>query len=228
MADLNFTDEQIRRLARTAPIAYTCGGYLPQEAVWRLKPEEVAEIVMRNSLPFLNDIVQVEIDTTPMPGKDEHGNKIMRDIPVAYVWLKKDSPNLVDKSLENTDAAVKFSISSPSDELKEYYNKFGTDPKLRVLDGDGFVKTQGRTKKESYGGVVVFVDRFIKLEFDAHGNDFAKKFGHEFKVGHDVFLNFIRDKSQPDRPITEFIITKSVCQIKNDTKIKPRKSRNFY
>lgn len=229
--ELKYTEEQKRCLARTGAISYTIGNYLPSESYWDFSGKDIVEIVTRLSNPFLSDIHRVTLGSFPLTVKDDNtGRKTTKDIPIAYVWLPKNSPNLVDNSLKHSNSSIKFPIPSISKNLQEYGSKFCLGGKLRTTKGVETGSENGRrvSSGPDYVGIIVLVDKFLSIELDQFGNKYAKEFGEEFRRKCDLKIEILdlveSTGSDPDDLTIKRIVVKKSEKRKVEKELRPKKS----
>lgn len=233
MADvLNYTEEKKRCLARTGAIAYTIGNYLPHECKWELREKDIIEIIGRLTEPFLgNEVKDITLGAYPLQSRDSEGRKTTKNIAIAYVWLSKDSRHLIDKSLNEMDTAIRMTVDSPSDKIKEYAAKFSVDGKLHKVNGQN-TGMEDRRKSRSgptYTGIVVDVFKFLMLEFDPYCNNYGENFGKEFKRNCNLFVeeSEYRELSPGDYTLVRMIISKSEKRM-TAKQLRPKKSLNAF
>ena len=228
--ELNYSEEQKRCLARIGAMGYTVGNYLPQECTWKLSPRDIIEIANRISSPYLSDIDKITLGAIPVPVKDEDGKRTM-DVPVAYIWLPKNSPNLVDRSLDDTNSAIKIPIPSVSKNLKEFGSKFCLNGKLHIVDGKMIGFDQGRrvSSGKKYKGIVALVEKFLIIEFDSLGIQYSKEFGDEFKRMTNIIMDPIDLKELPhgDMAVNQITVKKSERRTV-EKEIRPTRSHNIF
>lgn len=229
--ELRYSEEQKRCLARIGGIGYTVGNYIPQECKWTFSNKDIVEIISRLSKPFLSDIVGITLGAKTLNVKDNDNHKTSKPFPVAYIWLPKSSPNLVDNSLKNSDSAIKFPIPSISNNLKEYASKFSVDGKVHKLDGVSTGTEDGRrvTTGKSHTGIEVLVDKFLMLEFDINGDRYAREFGEEFRHRCNIRIDEVEFKelSHGDFTVNRIVVRKIEKRI-SDKEFRPRKSISYF
>lgn len=202
-----YSEEQERCLARIGVLGYSVGNYLPQECTWELSKQDIIEIVTRVTRPYLKDI-----DSVTLGMKDDviriDGEKETIKIPVAYIWLPSDSPNLVDSSLKNSDSAIKFDIQKYSKSLEEYAAKFCYDGKPNLIKSRN---SRGGRRGRQKTGLTVLIAKIFRIEFDERNIKYGKEFGEEFKRNTELKIDTRAvDLGKGDYDIQMIHVTKSV------------------
>lgn len=217
---LDYTNEQIRALARIGDLGYNEGNYLPDSCTWKLYKQDIIEIVERTAKRYMKDVESVSLGLTPIQVKEEGEKPKTMNVPCAWVWLPKDSENLVDKSLYNTDSGVKFPIKRKSKSLVEFAKKFCKDGKPNTM----------RSEKGKSDALIALIANIMQLEFDQKDIAYGRAFGREFCRNTEIKLDFWRANEirKNDFDIEFIVVKKSVVKKNFDSsENRPRNSFNL-
>lgn len=152
--------QKIKMLSRLGALPYSLHGYQAVGTEWDLTIDQIKEIITRISKGYIDDLqtVTVEVDHR-------------RGALYAYVWIPKDSKNITDNSLKRGNSSVSRSMMQLSDSIKEFMDKFCLKENRRLLPAND----------NSLKGIEVAIERFMKVEFDENGFEYAKQIGQEYK-----------------------------------------------
>lgn len=182
-----YSEEQERCLARIGVLGYSVGNYLPQNCTWELSKQDIIEIVMRVSRPYLDDIDSVALGLKSTEVRAKNGKKETLKVPVAYIWLPYDSHNLVDTSLRNSDSAIKLTINKFSKNLEEYAAKFCDQGKAHIIKGE---MSGGNKKGKPMVALTALISKIFHIEFDEKNIKYGKEFGEEFKRNTELEFSY--------------------------------------
>lgn len=149
--------ENLTFLKKISNLAYTMSGYVPCEASWNFTPDQIKEIVWKQTKTFLDDVKDVTIEVNDRTGAIE-----------CFVWLPNTSPNLCNTELQNANSAINRITHKCSKSCNEFMDKYCSKRERGIIPADNRVPL---------AGIKVATETFLKIECDENGSQFAKKFG---------------------------------------------------
>lgn len=147
----------VARLKAVGSLSFSQSGYAPSKTEWELTPDQVIDIVKKQSKAFIDDVDQVTLDV------NYHNGRIS-----AFVWIPKNSRHVCNNELRNSNSAINRSMTRYSKEIKEFMDKFCFENEKRIISADEGVPLVG---------VRVAIERFMKIEFDENGIQYAERYG---------------------------------------------------
>lgn len=206
-AATGMTAEKFEHLKKMAPPVYSISGYMPTTGTWKLTPEQIKSIVARIAKGFLSDISDVTLDVNHKNGR-----------VAALVWIPSDSKHLRDTTTLSEISAIRKPIVRYSSELKEFMDKFcANDCKRTVNEESGLPVV----------GIEVLLERFLRIEFDENGEQFAREFGTgKFKTKLTLFAHFVKGDNSEFGKLRYIQVEKSIKSDFDRFEPKPKKSFN--
>ena len=202
------TKELQEQLIKIAPTAYSISGYAPTESSWKLTLDQICQIIKRQTKAYIPDVSDVTIDINHKSGSI-----------YAYVWLPKNSKFICNKELEGNDSAISKTMTKFSPEIKEYMDKFCLKENKRIFQEE---------KNLPLAGILVQIERFMKIEFDENGFEYGKLFGEKYKKRATISLtcNFTKGDDNRFGKFSYLQVDKSLKGIGDVSAPKPRRSYN--
>lgn len=167
------------RLKAVGGLTYSQNGYAPCKAEWELTPEQVIDIIKKQAKAFLDDVDQVTLDINYRNGHI-----------AAFVWIPKASRHVCNNDLKNSNSAINRSMIRYSKEIKEFFDKFCFENEKRVISADDGVPLVG---------IRVAIEKFMKIEFDENGTQYAEKYGTKNQRKTDLVLTSYFGKGDDGR-----------------------------
>ena len=230
MSELNYTEEQKRYLAKSGQIAFSLQGFLPDACSWKLLRKDIIEIVARIASKYIDDVkaVSISYESIPRAKNGREDNVVTQISPIAYVWLPKDSPNLVNRDLaKNPNVILNCPIESRSKGVIEFAKRFTLHGQLKLINRNEY-RSDGRHNNDLVG-IKVMLDKILKVEFDYGNNEYCKQFGNEFRRNVNIVFEIFPSKKPGKFPDIEYmLITKKIEKhVIDNTDLVPSTSRNF-
>ena len=210
MAVENNKDQNVafERLKATGSLTYSQSGYAPCEVKWELTPEQIIDIVKKQSKAFIDDIDKVKLDINNRKG-----------CIAAFVWVAKNSRHSCNNDLKSSNSAINRSMMRYSDDIKEFMSKFCYQNEKRVISADQGVPLVG---------IRVAIERFMRIEFDESGSQYASKYGAKNQGKAELTLTSIFDKGDDGRfgKLQCIVVSKKLKNRFSGYKPRPKKSFN--
>ena len=165
-------NEDMNKLKATGALTYSMSSYAPCEAGWQLTKSQICDIIKNQTKAFLDDVQTVTLEINHKSGMIS-----------AFVWIPRNSRHICNNDLKGNNSAINRSMTRYSSEIKEYMKKFCLDGDARIVqEEDGM----------PLAGIRVAIDRFMKIEFDENGNQYAEKYGtkNQKKARIELTCNF--------------------------------------
>lgn len=196
------------RLKATGSLSYSQSGYAPCKAEWELTPEQIIDIVKKQSKAFIDDIDTVTLDINNRNG-----------FIAAFVWLPKNSRHICNNDLKSSNSAISRSMTRYSEDIKEFMSKFCYQNEKRVISADEGVPLVG---------IRVAIERFMRIEFDESGSQYAQKYGTKNQRKAELTLTSIFDKGDDGRfgKLQYIVVSKKLKNRFSGYKPRPKKSFN--
>jgi len=199
--------QKMEHLVKLAPPSYSVSGYLPTSATWKLTPEQVKSIIMRIAKSFISDVKEVTLEVN-----HKNGNVS------ALVWIPNDSKHLRDNTTMSDISAIKRPIIRYSAEIREFMDKFCADDKKRTLNEESGLPIVG---------IEVLIERFLKIEFDESGEQFAREFGgNKIRTKLSLYARFSKGENSDFGKLRYIQVEKHIKSDLDKFEPKPKKSYN--
>jgi hypothetical protein len=170
--------EEIKRelkVLRNAPTMFNAMDLIPSECTWYILLEDMERYVRQVAEEFLG---REEIRTVTI----EPGLKGSR-VPRTYIWLKRDSKHLVDKSRTvSADLVINPQMDRYSDELKRFADRFAPthrDDGSEISRKKLIQIVQNIRDDHSIVGIPVDIVRVLQRLFDSDNRGFQDAYGSE-------------------------------------------------
>ena len=198
----------VERLKATGSLTYSQSGYSPSKAEWELTADQIREIIKKQAKVYIEDIDTVTSDVNHRTGAVS-----------AFVWLPKNSRHVCNNDLRSSNSAVNRSMTRYSNEIKEFMNKFCDESDRRIVSADEGVPLVG---------IRVAISRFMVLEFDESGTQYAEKYGTKNQRKAKISLTSYYSKGDDGRfgQLQYTTVTKKLKNRFTGYNPKPKKSYN--
>lgn len=202
------SEKKTRRLIDSAITAFSVSGYAPSESTWCFTPEQVIDIVTTYTKAYLEDLSDVDLDINYKTGEI-----------AAFVWIPDNSRHICNNELKNSRSAINRKLYKHSKEINEFMDKFCLPSDKRI-----YKEETGLPKV----GIRVQIDRFMRLELDDSGNEYAKAFGDRYRRNTRIMLQGIFSKGDDGRfgKLNYIKVTKSLKSSFGVSR-KPRPKRSY-
>lgn len=191
--------EEIKRqlaVLRQATTMFNAMNLIPSECSWYITAEDMEKHVLRVAEEFLGkgEVKMVTI---------EAGLKNSR-VPRTYIWLKKDSKHLVDKSKSgNTGMVINPKVDRFSDELRRFADQFA--PTQREDGSEISRKKRIRLMENTRGdktivAIPIDLTRILGRMFDAENRAFQDTYGSDVVARRCLIRGECKYTNRGDRP----------------------------
>lgn len=153
MADNQNTGVVTKKDLSMQTTSYNMAGIAPVESVFKMDADDLKKAIMTICKAYVDDIESVTFLT-------DGSGKV-----TTFAWISKDSKHLRDRSITNGDSIIGRPITRYSTEIKEFMNIFCPEKmKKAICEADA----------QPLRGIILDLDKFIQIIFDADGSELAK------------------------------------------------------
>lgn len=216
MADQKVENNEKKTTNPPSPVIVTAGGYTPFRAEYFMTANALSNDILELARRYIPEFIECSLIRKFDNGREPDD---VKDYPVAYLWLKKNSKHILQDMSEDNPNILPIKYNRPSQELMNFLKAYGVS---EYTDKKGKFLLKNSEENPNVKAVLVDSRRVIDAIFDLYGNRYHKMYGVLPPDVHmPVFFNW---NSSDIRQLDSILVTKELKSMNRSKKLTPKLS----